>query len=203
MSNKKSIDSSVYRPLYGEPADYVVEAHAPFLDASCQQFIQACTFMVLSSTNQDGFIDMSPRGGEPGFIHILDEQHIALLDEPGNKKLHTISNLAERGKVGMLFMVPGVKEVLRAYGVATAIADEQTIIKMGGRASRNKSYIRIQIKKIFPHCSTALNKAKLWSPEKWPSELAEKIPNIRGLGSSISSARKLAESADKNPKENS
>ncbi len=194
MSNNKSIDSSIYRPLYGEPADYVVEAHAPFLEATCQQFIRACTLMVLSSTNEAGYIDMSPRGGDPGFIQIMDERHIAFLDQPGNKKLHTIGNLSQRGQVGMLFMVPGVTEVLRAYGFASAVNDQTMITQMGGNPSRNKSVIRIRIERIFPHCSTALNKANLWNPDRWPKELAKDIPNIRGLGSSIASARKQAES---------
>ena len=203
MSDQKSIDASVYRPLYGEPADYVVEAHAPFMESTCQQFIRACTLMVLSSTNEAGYVDMSPRGGEPGFIHILDERHIAFLDQPGNRKLHTIGNLAQRGQVGMLFIVPGVTEVLRAYGFATANNDQQMIAQMGGHPSRNKSVLQIRIDKIFPHCSTALNKANLWNQDRWPSELAEAIPDIRGLGSSIASARKAAESADGDPPENS
>lgn len=193
MTDDQSLDKETFRPLYGEPADYVVEAHAPFLEETCKTFLRACTFMVLSSTNEEGYIDMSPRGGAPGFIHVLDEKHIAFLDEMGNKKLHTLSNLAERGKVGMLFMVPGVKEVLRAYGVACAIHDEEIIVKMGGNPKRNKSFIRIRIERIFPHCSTALTKAGLWNTDSWPTELAKEIPNIRGLGAGIANARKRRE----------
>ena len=196
MSSKKSIDEATFRSLYGNPADYVAEAHAPCLEETTKKFIDASTFMVLSSTNADGFIDMSPRGGQPGFIHILDDKHIAFLDEMGNKKLHTIGNLAERNQVGMLFMIPGVKEVLRAYGVAGAIHDEATILQMGGDLKRNKSFIRIRIEKIFPHCSTAIAKANLWNIDGWPTTLAKDIPNIRELGASIASARKRLESSD-------
>lgn len=193
MGNNRSIQPDEFRPLYGNPADHVVDAHAPFLEDTCKQFISSCTLMVLSSTNDQGYIDMSPRGGTPGFIRILDDRHIAFLDQPGNKKLHTISNLASHSKVGMLFMIPGVTEVLRAYGTASAEADQQIISDLGGHTSRNRTVIRIRIDRIFPHCSAALNKACLWKPDRWPVELAEKIPDIYGLGSSISAARAASE----------
>ena len=196
MSNDQSIDEPSYRALYGTPADYVAQAHAPCLEETCKNFIRASTLMVLSSSNEAGYIDMSPRGGEPGFIHVLDDKHIAFLDEMGNKKLHTIGNLVNRSKVGMLFIIPSVKEVLRAYGVAQAIHDEETILAMGGNLKRNKSFIRIRIEKIFPHCSTALSKASLWDKENWPLALAKEIPSIRELGASIANARKRIESSD-------
>lgn len=195
MTTSGSISKEEYRPLYGEPADYVVEAHAPFLEETSQRFISACTLMLLPSQNEDGFIDMSPRGGDPGFIQIVDDRHIVFLDQPGNKKLHTIGNLAERTKVGLLFMIPGVTEVLRAYGTACAVHDEPAILAMGGNPKHNKCYIRIRIEKIFPHCSKALNNANLWQPDNWPTQLAEQIPDVRGLGASIRQAREDSEAA--------
>ncbi len=196
MNEDQSMSQTTYRSLYGEPADYVVNAHAPCLEETTKQFIRASTFIVLSSLNEAGYIDMSPRGGQPGFIQVLDDKHIAFLDEMGNKKLHTISNLEQRNQVGMLFMIPGVKEVLRAYGVACAIHDEATILQMGGNLKRNKSFIRIRIEKIFPHCSTALTKASLWDSNGWPKTLAKEIPSVQELGASIAKARRLLEASE-------
>lgn len=184
-----SIDRQSARHLYGEPADYVSGAHAPCLDATTRRFIETCTFLVLSSKTDAGDIDMSPRGGPPGFIHILDDQHIAFLDVVGNKKLHTVNNLAQQSQVGMLFMIPGVNELLRAYGKARALQDVDLIQRLGGNPAKQKLVIHIEISKIFPNCSVAAARGQLWRPEHWPREQAKAIPPISGLGAAITETR--------------
>lgn len=186
--NTPSSSEQELRSLYGYPQDYVVEAYATQLDDASKIFIQACPFMVLSSTNDSGYLDMSPRGGEPGFIQIVDDKNIAFLDQMGNRKLHTLSNLTRFPNVGLLFMIPGVEEVLRAYGVARAIHDEQAIQDMGGNPKRNKSIIQIQIEKIFPHCPTALKKSALWEHDK-ESERPQNIPDLMEIAQSMTQSR--------------
>jgi len=153
--------------LYGKPRELVVEAWATQLEETATRFIEHAPLMLLSSVNEAGFADITPRGGAPGFISIVDEKHIAFLDQPGNKKLHTLHNLLNNPRVGLLFMIPGVKEMLRVYGLASLSHDPKEIEAMGGAPDTNKTLVSIQIEKVFPHCSKALDFAALWDSTTW------------------------------------
>jgi predicted pyridoxine 5'-phosphate oxidase superfamily flavin-nucleotide-binding protein len=58
-------------------------------------------------------LDASPRGGEPGFVKVLDAQTLLIPDAPGNNRLDTLENIVATGQLGLLFMVPGLDEMLR------------------------------------------------------------------------------------------
>ena len=81
MTVMKSIDSKDIRKLYPEPRDLPRNAHAPCLEETTERFISASTLLLFSSTNSDGYIDITPRGGPSGFIKIVDNKNIAFLNE--------------------------------------------------------------------------------------------------------------------------
>ena len=187
--SEASIGEQQLRALYGEPRDLVREAWAPELEATTRAFIQASPFMVLSSVNAEGFVDTSPRGGPPGFVQVVDNRHLRFLDQPGNRKVHTLTNLLGHNKVGLCFFIPGIKEVVRAHGVATASDDPEVIAAMGGNPERNKLSITIALTKVFPHCSNALNKAGLWDPDSWRKGRDGDIPSLMQMAQSLAAAR--------------
>jgi PPOX class probable FMN-dependent enzyme len=175
--------------LYGQPRELVAEAWAAGLEATTRAFIAASPFLLLSSINSEGFIDMSPRGGSPGFINVIDDHNIEFLDQLGNRKIHTFRNLSDNNKVGLCFMIPGVKEVLRAYGVAKVVNDLVTIERLGGVPERNRAAVKITLHKVFPHCSNALNLAGLWSPESWLNAKDEGLPSLLEMARSLAESR--------------
>jgi len=177
------------RSLYGHPRPLVAEAWAGELEATTRAFINASPVLLLSSVNSEGFIDMSPRGGEPGFVEIVDNTHIRFLDQLGNRKLHTFSNLADNNRIGLCFMIPGVKEVLRAYGKASVSDNASVIEAMGGTINKNKVVINIHLTKVFPHCSNALNRAGLWVPETWRDAKEANIPSLLAMAESLAQSR--------------
>ncbi|HJT14489.1 MAG TPA: pyridoxamine 5'-phosphate oxidase family protein [Dongiaceae bacterium] len=64
------------------------------------------------------------KGGEPGFVHAIDDTHIAFPDRPGNNRLDTLTNIVRQPAVGLLFFLPGVEEMLRINGLATVTTEE-------------------------------------------------------------------------------
>ncbi len=189
MSNKGSISKSDIRKLYPEPKELVRDAHAPGFDDSTQRFIKASSLLLLSSTNAGGDIDITPRGGPPGFISIVESNKIAFLNEMGNNKVLTLSNLAENAKVGLMFLIPGVAEIVRAYGIAVAVSDQEYIESLGGNPKRNKTAIQIEISKVFPHCSTAMNRSGIWQKEKWPDRDEFSIPGLMEMAEGLAAYR--------------
>src|SRR4029079_17169154 len=81
-------------------------------------FIEASPFVLIGTTSPDGTGDVSPKGGPPGVVVTLDDDHIAVPDLAGNNLLDSIGNIVRGSGIGMLFLVPGVDETLRVNGYA-------------------------------------------------------------------------------------
>jgi PPOX class probable FMN-dependent enzyme len=138
----------------------------PKIDRHGRRFIELSPFCMIASAGPDGDVDVSPRGGEPGFVHVADDQTLMLPDRSGNNRLDTFRNLlAGPGKVGLIFMIPGVEEAYRVNGRA-ALRNEpellQQFIEFGKPA---RSVLRITVDEAFLHCPKAIMRARLWEPD--------------------------------------
>ncbi|MBJ6907588.1 pyridoxamine 5'-phosphate oxidase family protein, partial [Vibrio cholerae] len=83
------------------------------LDRHSITMIENCHFCILSSTDVYGFTDISPKGGAPGFVKVLDQSTILIPDSSGNNRIDSLKNIVSNPKVGMMFMVKGIDEVVR------------------------------------------------------------------------------------------
>ena len=59
------------------------------------KFIEHCPFIIVSTIDPNGFVDVSPRGGQPGFVKVIDNQTIAFPDSSGNNRLDSLRNIIE------------------------------------------------------------------------------------------------------------
>ena len=85
------------------------------LDKHCRAMIARATFVVIGTHGSNG-ADVSPRGDPAGFVRVLDDRHLLLPDRIGNNRFDSMDNIFETGRIGMLFLVPGMAEVLRING---------------------------------------------------------------------------------------
>ena len=88
----------------------------------------------------DGRCDVSPRGGDAGFVTVLDDTRLAIPDASGNNRLDTLRNITQTGQIGLLFLIPGMSETLRVNGRA-CITTRSRAARGGtssGRASRRR-----------------------------------------------------------------
>ena len=72
-------------------------------------------------------MDASPRGGDAGFVKVLDPQTLLIPDSPGNNRLDSLSNILATSQIGLLFFVPGIDEVVRLNGRATIQTDVELL----------------------------------------------------------------------------
>ena len=101
------------RAIYKPASVRALKKEIPSLDVHAVQFIGLSPFMVIASGGASGDLDASPRGGEPGFVKVLDAQTLLIPDAPGNNRLDTLENIVSTGQLGLLFLVPGFDETLR------------------------------------------------------------------------------------------
>ena len=69
-----------------------------------QDFIEGLDGFYMASTTENGWPYIQHRGGEKGFIHVLDPKTIAFADLRGNKQYISIGNLQHDDRVALFFM---------------------------------------------------------------------------------------------------
>ena len=154
------------RALYGPARERSLKKEIPALDAHAVQFIGLSPFVVLASSDAHGHMDASPRGGEPGFVKVLDAQTLLLPDAPGNNRLDTLENIIASGRLGTLFMVSGFDETLRVNGSAV-LSTEPADLALCGDARRTPALvIRLTVESVYLHCAKAFMRSKLWDASR-------------------------------------
>ena len=156
--------------LYGEPDGTAQNKIIGHLDGHCRDLVARSPFLLLATADASGRCDVSPRGGPPGFVEVLDERRLVFADAKGNRLLDSLRNIAETGRAGLLFLVPGLGETLRVNGRAVLTRDpailERHVIQEG-RPPRVA--VGIQVEEAYLHCAKALIRSRLWRPETWGS----------------------------------
>jgi PPOX class probable FMN-dependent enzyme len=156
------------RTIVGAPNPGSIGKEMFSLDEICRQFLSMSPILFISTVGADGRADVSPRGDLPGFVKVLDERTIAIPDRPGNRRIDTMSNIlgTPRNSVGLIFLVPGVDEVMRASGRATVSTDPKLLAQMAVDGKLPKLAVVIALDEVFFHCGKALKRAGLWDPTR-------------------------------------
>jgi PPOX class probable FMN-dependent enzyme len=134
------------------------------LDRRSLQFIAHSPLLIMGSTRPFQNIDLSPRGGPPGFVRVPDDHTLMIPDRAGNNRLDTMSNLLVDHRVGLLFLVPGVAEVLRITGIARLARDPQLPAEDFVH-DPGKFVIVVTVRSAFIHCARALRHSRLWDTD--------------------------------------
>ena len=117
------------------------------LTAKQQQWItQADTFFIASAHPEES-ADASRRGGNPGFVTVVDPNTLIWPDYLGNKMFNTLGNIAANPKAGLLFLDFDTGGTLQLTGEANIIWDAAQIAKYKG-AERLLSYSIEQVLEI-------------------------------------------------------
>ena len=153
------------RSMYLPAKERAVKKQLSKLDQHCKDFLTLVRFAVLSTCDKAGNMDASPRGGEAGFIKAVDDHTVIIPDWTGNNRLDTFTNIVETGRIGAIFLVPGVDEALRINGAASLRNDEAftSLCEVNGRFP--KVVVHINVREAYLHCAKAIMRGQLWAPE--------------------------------------
>lgn len=158
---------SELRSVYRLPGA-TVEKVLPELDQHARTFIERAPFVLVGTASPDGSGDVSPKGGPPGFVVVLDEHRLAIPDLAGNNLLDSITNIVAGSGVGLLFLVPGVDETLRVNGHACVTRDPAILDACAVKDRRPKTAIGVTVTQQYMHCAKAFRRSELWKPDTWP-----------------------------------
>src|SRR5215510_6600575 len=144
------------RDLVGTPGDRSQLKERPALDFHSRAFIAHSPFLLIATSDADGRCDVSPRGDAPGFVLVLDDKRLVIPDRPGNRRIDSIRNILATGRVGLLFMVPGVDEELRVNGRACVTRDEALLTRLEAQGKRPMLGIGVEVQECFLLCAKAI-----------------------------------------------
>jgi uncharacterized protein len=173
--------------IYPKPTPRVIAKARPELDAHSKKFIEMSPFCVLATSGSDGSVDASPRGGNPGFVHVAGPNQLLMPDRSGNNRIDSFRNIVEgSGFLQLIFFVPGIDETLRVGGTGAVSTDAELMASMIEFGKPPRAVLRIEVKEAYFHCGKALMRSKLWSASQversvMPS-IGEVIHDQTGLG---------------------
>jgi uncharacterized protein len=142
-----------------------------------QTAIDSASAALVATSSANGDSDVSPRGGDPGFVMVLDGQHLAFPDLNGNNLLDSLTGIIETGRVGMLFVIPGRDETLRVNGRAWVTTDD-TLLDSFVDIRRPHSAVVVRVDELFVHCAKAFRRGKVWDPAAWSALSAPGMEDI-------------------------
>lgn len=184
------------RELYPPPKERSVQKELDHLDRHCREFIALSPFVLVASANGGGACDVSPKGGPPGFVRVLDHHRLVIPDATGNRRLDGLQNMIENPHVGLVFLMPGMGETLRVNGTVELTRDPELLegLETGGKPPALA--LVVSAEQVYLHCAKCVIRSKLWQPESWPESLpsaAEILSDHIGIGDVAASAAALAD----------
>jgi PPOX class probable FMN-dependent enzyme len=153
--------------LYRAPSRLVVAKKAVVIDEASAGVVARSPFVLLGTVGADGGLDVSPRGGPPGFVRVLDEHHVAVPDLNGNNLIDSLRAVVATGRAAILVVVPGMDETLRINGPAWVTTDESVLELWSGELRRPTTAIVVRAGEVFIHCAKAFRRGRVWDPSSW------------------------------------
>jgi hypothetical protein len=113
-----------------------------------QLFIEGRDMFFLSTVDEEGRPTVSYKGGDPGFVKVVNKNTIAFPDYDGNGMFYSLGNIASSAYVGMLFINFEKPERLRVQGTAT-VSDDDPLI---GEYKEVKFMVRVKVDAVWINC---------------------------------------------------
>jgi predicted pyridoxine 5'-phosphate oxidase superfamily flavin-nucleotide-binding protein len=126
-------------------ADRLQERSRAALTAQDAAFIAARDMMFVATADDDGHPTCSYKGGDPGFVRVLDEQTLGWTNYDGNGMFLSLGNITVNPFVGLLFMDWDAPARLRVHGTAELAGDE----------------VRVAVDRVFPNCPRYIHRMAL------------------------------------------
>ncbi|MEX0783081.1 MAG: pyridoxamine 5'-phosphate oxidase family protein [Dehalococcoidia bacterium] len=136
-------------------------------------FIERVDMFFLATGDADGNLDCSYKGGEPGFVRVVDEQTVAFPHYDGNGMFMSTGNILEHPKVGMLFIDFERQHRMRINGEARIEYDHPLMAEF----PEAQFMVVVRPHQIFPNCPRYIHKMQLVERSRFVPKAACETPD--------------------------
>jgi predicted pyridoxine 5'-phosphate oxidase superfamily flavin-nucleotide-binding protein len=156
------------------------------IDAGDRAFIESMDMFFLATADELGRPNCSYKGGDPGFVSVLDERTIEFPAYDGNGMFLSAGNVLVNPEVGLLFVSFESQRRLRLNGTASIHPDDTEAALFA---------VRVSVREVFPNCPRYIHKYRLversrfvprgaapppvpsWKREDWARDVLPAEPN--------------------------
>jgi uncharacterized protein len=138
-------------------ADRIAERMRDRIDDDDRAFIERCDMFFLATADAEGRPQCSYKGGDPGFVRVLDEHTIAFPNYDGNGMYLSAGNALVNVHVGLLFVDFEQRKRMRLNGIASQ-SDADPLLAEYPEA---QFVWRVRATQVFPNCPRYIHEYRL------------------------------------------
>jgi predicted pyridoxine 5'-phosphate oxidase superfamily flavin-nucleotide-binding protein len=128
-----------------------------FIDEDDRAFIEARDMFFIATADAEGRPQSSYKGGDPGFVRVLDERTIAFPNYDGNGMYLSMGNLLVNPHVGLLFIDFEGRKRMRLNGIASVQEDDPLLLEY----PEAQFIVRVRATEVFPNCPRYIHEYRL------------------------------------------
>ena len=124
------------------------------VDSDNKTFIERVDMFFLATADARGRPNCSYKGGDPGFVRVLDPRTIAFPCYDGNGMYLSMGNLDENPAVGLLFIDFESPKRVRLNGAARIESADSADPRYPGA----QFVVKVAVREVFPNCPRYIHK---------------------------------------------
>lgn len=129
----------------------------PTLSDDQQAFLSRLDCFFLATADADGRPSCSYKGGDPGFLRVLDEATLAFPSYDGNGMFVSLGNTLVNPEVGLLLVDFEEGSRMRVHGTASIDPDDPLLAEY----PEAQLIVRVAVREVFPNCPRYLHRRTL------------------------------------------
>jgi predicted pyridoxine 5'-phosphate oxidase superfamily flavin-nucleotide-binding protein len=141
-------------------ADRLAESASGTFSEALANFVETRDMFFIASADADGSPDCSYKGGDPGFVRVIDDGTLVFPVYDGNGMFRTLGNVTVNPRVGLLFIDFETGTRLRVNGDATVDLESPLVASYPGA----QCVVRVLARTIFANCRRYVHEYRKVSP---------------------------------------
>jgi predicted pyridoxine 5'-phosphate oxidase superfamily flavin-nucleotide-binding protein len=142
------------------------------IDDDDRAFIESMDCFFLATADGQGRPNCSYKGGDPGFVSVVDEHTIAFPNYDGNGMYLSMGNVLVNPEVGLLFVAFERQRRLRLNGTASIDEDDE-LMALHPEA---QFIVRVAAREVFPNCPRYIHRYELVERSRFVPRRNEETP---------------------------
>jgi predicted pyridoxine 5'-phosphate oxidase superfamily flavin-nucleotide-binding protein len=156
-----------------ELADRLSQRVTETVDSDQKAFIESANMFFLATCDHRGLPTCSYKGGDPGFVKVVDDRTIAFPSYDGNGKFQSMGNLLKNPNVGILFVDFDGQQRLRLQGVASIEEDDELL----GEYAEAQFIVRVALTGVYKNCPRYVHKLQFVEASAYVPRPGQETPD--------------------------
>lgn len=141
-------------------------------DDDARAFIESRDMFFLSSVDHHGRPTVSYKGGDPGFVRVLDTHTLVFPSYDGNGMFLSMGNLTQNPQVGLLFIAFDRPNRLRVQGEASVSAEDPLLERFEGA----ELLVRVRLSEYWQNCPRYIHRYEKREASRYVPRASEPTP---------------------------